>query len=258
MKTTGVLQRAACFVLALSMILILTACGKKGPVRPKLATLPEQPQELSLQQRGDLFVLGWTIPAGANGTKTMDLAGYVVKRLSYDVQDGCPTCREPEQVVARLDVDFPDPAQRFDRRIYWQDLDIRPGNGYSYAVAPVTVGGSEGPTATDHLAVQVPPPPPTGLAAEPGDGQVSLQWTAPELPPEVETVGYNLYRRQDDRAFPIVPVNPQPLPDTALVDRGLDNGRTYQYRVGILVRVDGLQLESVPGATVTATPAVSR
>lgn len=239
----------------ISFTLITTSgCGKKGPVRPKLDTIPESASELTLQQQGGLFVLGWTIPAqNQDGSKVEDLVGFRIKRLDYDGATGCPTCRDPQVDVAELELNNPQPAQRIGNRVYWRDLDIRPGSGYRYAVVPLTVGGGEGPVATIHLAVQQPPASPTNLQVEAGDRQVQLQWTAPVLAEGVELVGYNLYRRQAKRSFSIVPVNPTPLKTTSLLDRGLDNGRAYEYRVSALVQTGEQLLESMatPGALIT-------
>lgn len=236
------------------LLVTMTGCGKKGPVRPKLDTIPEAPQELTLQQQGKLFVLGWSIPArNQDGSQAEGLVGFRIKRLSYDGAGDCPTCREPQIEVAELDIETPAPGQRIGNRIYWRDLDIRPGSGYRYAIVPLTVGGGEGPAATVHLSVQQPPAAPTGLQVEDGDRQVKVKWTAPALEEGVELVGYNLYRRQAKRAFPIVPVNQEPLKSTSLLDKGLDNGRAYEYRVSAVIRVGEQLLESMatPGALIT-------
>jgi hypothetical protein len=119
---------------------------------------------------------------------------------------------------------------------------------------PVTLGNIEAPFATIHLEVRQSPPAPTGLKAEAGDGQIALQWDAPTLPEGLELLGYNLYRRQAKRPFPIVPVNVKPLQETRLLDRGLDNGRAYEYRVSALVSTGTQQLESMGSPGVLITP----
>jgi predicted small lipoprotein YifL len=245
---------ALLITISLILIVMLTACGKKGPVRPKLDTLPEAPGKVTLQQQGMLFVLGWKMPSkNQDSSKVEDLIGFRIKRLTYDAADGCPTCRDPQNEVAELDLKYPAPAQRIGNQLYWRDLDIRVGSGYRYAITPIIVGGQEGPAATIHLAAQQPPPSPTALQVESGDAQVSVQWAAPVLPEEMELVGYNLYRRHAKRPFPIVPVNNEPLQKTKLLDRGLENGRAYEYRVSALIRIGDQLLESMasPGALVT-------
>lgn len=251
---TPCVPRTAVLIIISMTMIIMTGCGKKGPVRPKLDTIPEAPQNLTLQQQGKLFVLGWTIPAkNQDGSQAEGLVGFRIKRLSYDGAEDCPTCRDPQIEVAELDIDAPDPGQRIGDRIYWRDLDIRPGSGYRYAIAPLIVGGGEGPAATIHLAVQQPPASPSNLQVEAGDRQVKVEWTAPVLKEGAALVGYNLYRRQAKRSFPIIPVNTEPLKSTSLLDRGLDNDRAYEYRVSAVVSIGGQMLESMatPGALIT-------
>jgi hypothetical protein len=241
-------------IIGTLLIMINSGCGKKGPVRPKLTTLPSAPEELTLQQQGNLFVLGWTIPsAGLIGGGEEDVTGFRIRRLSYDAADGCPTCRDPQVVMVTLELKSPAPGQRIGKRMYWRDLDIRSGSGYRYAISPLVLGGQEGPAATIHLIAQQPPPSPTDLQVEAGDARVLVKWAPPALPEGMQLVGYNLYRRQAQRAFPIVPVNPKPLQATRLLDRGLDNGRAYEYRVSALVRSGDQLLESMasPGALIT-------
>jgi len=253
LSTSSVPRPAFLIIISLSLIMMTAACGKKGPVRPKVAIQLEAPTEVTLLQQGNLFVLGWTIPMENHDGSVEDLTGFSIKRLTYDATEGCPTCREPQIEVAEIDIKYPAPGQRIGDRIYWRDLDIRHANGYRYAIVPITLGGIESPSATIHLAAQQPPPSPTALQVKAGDSQVNVQWTAPDLSEETELVGYNLYRRQAKRAFPIIPVNVEPLQGTQLLDRGLDNGRAYEYRVSALIRVGEQLLESMasPGALIT-------
>jgi predicted small lipoprotein YifL len=247
------------FILISILLLILTGCGKKGPVRPKLATLPSAPTDVALHQQGNFFVLEWDVPAtNKDGSAATDLSGFSIRRLTYSGEDGCPTCREPQLQVAEIDLRYPEPAQQIGARLYWRDLDIRPGNGYRYAITPLTVGELEGSVATIHLSVMQPPPAPTNLKVKAGDAQVSLQWEAPALAPGMTLVGYNLYRRQAKRIYPIVPINIEPLENTQILDRGLDNGRAYEYRVSALVRSGEQVLESMASPAALITPQKGR
>ena len=87
---------------------------------------------------------------------------------------------------------------------------------------------------------------------------MKLQWTAPTLTEDVKLLGYNLYRRQAKRSFSIVPVNATPLQATALLDRGLDNDRAYEYRVSALVQIGEQLLESMATPGVLITPQAGR
>ncbi|PKQ15129.1 MAG: hypothetical protein CVT67_11085, partial [Actinobacteria bacterium HGW-Actinobacteria-7] len=93
------------------------------------------------------------------------------------------------------------------------------------------------------------PEPPVGLVAADkiGDngGAVLLTWSAST---ESDVVGYNVYRSmQPDAGFAAV----TRATTATYVDAGLANGTVYYYRI---TAVDAAGQESVPGATVSATP----
>jgi hypothetical protein len=245
--------------LYFALALMLVGCGAKGPLRAKLDAAPDVVRQLQVSQLGGLVQLGWTVEGvDRDGAAPDGLSGFRIKRLAYDAVDGCPTCRDPQQTVAEIDFRHPDPAQRHNERFFWRDLEVRSGSGYSYAVAPLTLAGQEGPMATDHIVVQPAQPAPTGLTAQAGDGQVTLSWPAASVPAEARLLGYNLYRSQQGRPLPAVPLNARPLNANGLVDRGLDNGRTYEYHISSVIEREGRALESSPGVGVRALPQSGR
>lgn len=248
-------SRLTLLAISLLLLTLTTACGKKGPVRPKLTSQPQAPTEVTLQQQGNLFILAWTIPArNEDGSPIEDLRGFRILRLAYDAAEACPTCRDPQEQVAEFDLNYPHPGQRINQRIYWRDTTILPGSGYRYAIVPLSIGGQVGPATSIHLAAQEAPAGPSALQAVAGDTQTRLSWTAPVLPTGSQLAGYNLYRRTDQRPFPIVPINTGPLKEPRLTDRGLDNDRAYEYRVSAVIEHDGQRLESKPTPGVAVTP----
>lgn len=90
----------------------------------------------------------------------------------------------------------------------------------------VTVSGALTAVAT---FTNVPPtyPPPTGLAAIPGNTQASLTWDAVVEP---DLAGYNVYRGTVSGG-PYVKVNGPPVIPAAYTDMGLINGTMYFYAV---------------------------
>jgi len=146
-------------------------------------------------------------------------ARFHVYRLIYNAAEGCPTCRDPDELVAALVLAHPDPAVRLGKRIYWRDAAVTPGTGHAYLVVPVTVGGHEGSGAGTYRAWLRPPPAPTTLQAEAGDRQVRLTWTPPPaLPDGQQLLGYNLYRRPAGGAFAPIALNSEPLREPLLTD----------------------------------------
>ncbi|HLY74537.1 MAG TPA: hypothetical protein VKU80_10505, partial [Planctomycetota bacterium] len=122
------------------------------------------------------------------------------------------------------------------------DTAVSNGTTYYYTVAAQNSAG-ESPASMQAQAMPVaPPPPPVGLSASPGNGRVSLTWTA------VHGATAYTVRRADSATGPYDIISGPAAPPC--VDAGVMNGRTYYYAVSAL-NAGG---ESAPCATVTATP----
>ncbi len=240
--------------IALALLMALTACGKKGPVQPLLGALPNAPQNPQIHQRGQNFIVSWDLPTeNEDGTPAEDIGAFHIYRSTYAVTEGCPTCREPQQRVARIPLKYP-VAQRIGQRFYWQDNQVIAGYGYRYRIVSAIIGGREGSASTVHRDWLKPPPPPEQLQAHADREQILLEWQAPaQLPATGILVGYNLYRRPAGSAFPMVPLNAEPLKVRQIVDRSLQPGRSYEFRVSTLLQLEESLLESTPTAVVRVT-----
>lgn len=248
--------RFAILLACLLTLPVLAACGKKGPVLPKLASLPAAPKALLIAQQGEDFILSWPIPdRNQDGSPAEDLVGFNVYRMVYNAAEGCPTCRDPEELVVAFKLVRPEPAVRFDKHLSWRDAAPAPGTGHAYLVVPVTIGGHEGAAAAAFRAWMQPPPAPAALQAEAGNRQVRLSWTPPpSLPAGQLLLGYNLYRRQAAGPYAPVALNAEPLREPKLIDFVGEAGREAFYRVTTLVRSGDHLLESAPSVEVAAAP----
>ena len=86
------------------------------------------------------------------------------------------------------------------------------------------------------------------LEAMAGDRRVDLSWDYGSFS-DIE--GYLLYRREAGGAFALLAEEPLPAEQKAYADRGLTNGTTYEYRLGLLVVGEG---ERSVGSIERATP----
>lgn len=249
-------SRIVVTIVLLLAIAGLAACGRKGPVRPALTSLPMAPTQFTIAQQGEDFLLAWTSPGkNQDGGAAEDLNGFRVYRLVYNAADGCPTCRDPDQRVADLHLLRPEPAVRIDKRFYWRDAAVAPGTGHSYLVVPVTLGRLEGEGVAAFRSYQQPPPAPATLTAEAGDRQVRLEWAPPaSIPSGTQLLGYNLYRRPEPGSYPPVPLNAEPRREPRLVDLAVEGERALAYRVTTVVRSGDQLLESAPSPEALVTP----
>ncbi len=124
------------------------------------------------------------------------------------------------------------------------DLSLANGTTYSYTVLAIDAAGNTSPvsTATATPADAIAPSVPTGLAATPGNAQVSLTWS--DSTDNVAVTGYKVYRDNVLIASPSTPY---------YADTAVTNGVTYAYKV---VAVDSSANVSAATAPVNATPAL--
>jgi len=119
-----------------------------------------------------------------------------------------------------------------------------PGHTYNIAgnfTATLTVTGSSSPAQTATATVPIsatplqgaPPGPPTGLSGAAGNGQVTLNWTAPASNGGQEITNYRVYRGTSSGSETLLTTGG--CANLAVVltctDTGLVNGQTYFYKV---------------------------
>ena len=127
------------------------------------------------------------------------------------------------------------------------------GIRYSFTVSAVNAAG-EGPASTAVLATPAaatsPPGPPNGLTASPGNGQVTLFWTAPGSGGAAIS-GYEIYRGTSPGGESGTPVNASPVAGTSYTVTGLTNGTTYYFTVAAVGSAKG---QGPKSGEVSATP----
>ncbi len=126
--------------------------------------------------------------------------------------------------------------------------------------ATLTVTDSSSPARTANASVTLtaspiagtPPDPPTGLAATPGSGQVSLAWSAPANNGGVAITSYRVYRSTASGAETLLTTGGCSGLGTTpnCTDIGLGNGQRYYYTVSAVNSIG----EGAQSAEVSAAP----
>jgi hypothetical protein len=113
---------------------------------------------------------------------------------------------------------------------------LEPGTTYFLRAGSIDASDNP-PVFSDVLAFTTPsdadvapPAAPRDLTGEASFERVSLRWRAND---ELDLAGYNVYRRLEGTEFSLVETRVQ---DTTLVDAGLLNGATYEYRISAIDR----------------------
>jgi fibronectin type 3 domain-containing protein len=131
----------------------------------------------------------------------------------------------------------------------YTDGDVSPGIVYSYKLTCVDFAGQEGDFSQEVSEIGGRPPTPTGLAAESGDGEVTLSWTRPADP---DIVSFKIYRRMGPFGD-FVQIATVPVDDTSYYDTDIINRNIYHYYVTSYTQYD---VESYPSDMVFAFPRV--
>ncbi|WP_165942639.1 fibronectin type III domain-containing protein [Micromonospora sp. KC721] len=120
------------------------------------------------------------------------------------------------------------------------------GHTYGFRVLANNVAGDSAPS-NEVSARPMPPKPqaPTGLTATPGDGKVSLRWTASPTP----NVWYWIEYR-DTATGQAWTRAPYPVDGTSVTMNSLWNGHTYEFRI----RANNLSGDSLPSNVASARP----
>ena len=181
------------------------------------AIAPTAPRGLTVAPRDTTATLTWSLPANDGGS---DVTGY-----EYQVDQG----------------DWNDAGAAAARSVVVTGLE----NGRSYTFSLRSVNGT-GPGAvatvqtTPRLGA-IAPSAPRNLAAEPGDAQATLTWSAPADDGGSAVTGYEYQVDQGDW------INAGATAARSVVVSGLENGRQYTFAVRAVNRV-----RPGPAAKVTA------
>lgn len=242
-------------LLVMVCLILLAACGKKGPVRPLLKPLPAAPRQAEAQQVGSEIVLTMELPdKNQDGTPLTDLAAVRIYRR--ETADGvCNACDEPNELWHEVDPEYPRDARLDGRRLTLRDSNLRPGFGYRYRIVAITRSGVTGASTSLSRVFEPIPEPLLGLTATGFDRMVRLTWPPDaQLPAGWTLVGYNIYRAIGDAPFSDTSINNGPVNETRYEDLGPVNGILYRYAVSYQVRHGESVVESAVSNVVSVTP----
>ena len=227
-------------VSLLFLMCIFTACGKKGPLLYPDMLVPAAPADVSVQPFGTAVKLSFVLPSKDQaGRNVASLAGVkIVKRAEMSGQSpGCSSCTADFSLFRTLNLELlASDTQRYGRLLVLLDGDVQAGRTYTYRVSAVTKDNQEGavsaPGATDMVAAVLPPV--LQLHCQPTE--IQLEFVG--LPPLAGgIIGYNVYRAVKGNAYPLLPLNVEPLAGNRFVDVGLERVETFSYGVRTVVRL---------------------
>lgn len=229
-------------IVSIILLVIISGCGKKGDPMPRELPLPKGINDLSGAVKDGVLFLSFSKPALNKDTaEAKDLGGFRVLKT-------CGACvggtYEPFRDI-RLDENKG--YALYDNRIYIYDDALANGLQYSYRVYPLTKRGTIGEASNVFtIKWETPPDLPKNVSVKEDDGRAEFSWS------REEGFLYNIYRYENG-AYPLFPLNKNPLTVSLYVDSGLENGKRYRYEVrkvrvqgGMQWEGEGVRLDVVP------------
>ncbi len=244
------------------------SCGKKGPPIVPGSVIPEAVTDLEAAPHGKNVSLAWTKPRkNTDGTLAVDISGFIILRGEVPPSAKGDKCECEHQAVGRVDLDDPKPGEVEGNRIRFEDRGgglypggLPHGRTYSYKVAAVTKRDYKGKASKAVVvALDLPPGPPSGLSAAPGEDTAALTWTAPPSEAGRAAVSGYLVFRTSEREAREIQVSPEPVRDPAYTDLHLSPGLRYTYSVAAVASARppwhaGERSASVSVVTIDKTP----
>ncbi|MBI4536605.1 MAG: hypothetical protein HY712_01455 [candidate division NC10 bacterium] len=218
-------------VSALAMVLLVSACGRRGAPQPPAAAAPEAVMALRAEAQTNTVLVIWTKPMrNQDGSALYDLREFRLFRAT-----GSDTTFEP---IATIQASFPQNAVVQGPLYLFVDdgggRGLDPTLRYAYRIQALNTRGLQSPLSSPvQVEFLAAPPAPTGLSAAPRDNVIELSWEA--SPPGREGVvpvrGYNVYRGSRTSAYGAEPINPRPVTATRFRDAGVESDTPYFYVV---------------------------
>jgi len=236
-------------IMAASASMLMTGCGKKGPLIYPDMLIAQPPQQLKVAQSGSALRLSFDLPdKDRSGRKLEDLEAILIGRRVYQEND-CVSCQDQYQALQKVDPAFPAPAQRQGNRLVVVDTDVRNGERYQYRLQTVQKGGIIGSaTTTAMVKLLVAPNSPELKVRSVFGGFIALDLTS-VAQQEATLVGYTIYRGEGSSGA-LVPMTTL-TGITHYEDQAVQRGVVYRYAATVVVkRDDGMLAESEPSTAV--------
>lgn len=215
------------------ILLMTTACGKRGALVYPDQLLPAAPSVLLLEQAEDKLRLTFSVPKRDRRDKPLQSP---VQSMIMLKRTGCDATDQPFVYLRSFDASEPG----FDSQIVWIDENVQPGdNCYQYRVGAVVKDEAfssfrDTPVVTVHAPLAAPL-----ITARPVFGSIVAIRLANQTEPsssDSTLAGFRLYRADDISKDGFIPLGVLTSAADEYVDENVQTGKTYQYKARLIVK----------------------
>jgi predicted small lipoprotein YifL len=234
------------YCIWIGIAILLTACGKRGPLVAPEALVPAAITDVKVEQKGSRFLVCWSRPGKEEwGGSLEKLAGFqVLRRDVLPPDQDCEECPNAYRQVKLIDPEYLQDVLQFGSRYCMFDSDLLNDKTYQYKVVSFEKDGA--PSKASNLArrTKLAPPQPPVLSAIKTAESVILQWKTPALSPAESLAGFSVYRKQANEVMPLTPIARLTADSTSFADPAMEHGVQYFYAVRTMAEVGPDLVES--------------
>ncbi|MGA7826281.1 MAG: fibronectin type III domain-containing protein [Geobacteraceae bacterium] len=234
------------YCLLIGLVLLITACGKRGPLVAPEALVPAPINNLTVDQKGNRFLVCWSRPGKEEwGGALEDLAGYrVFRRDVLPPDQDCEECADAYRQVKLVDPEYLQDVLQSGSRYCMFDSDLVDKQTYQYKVVSFEKDGATSRSSNKVRRTKLIPPAAPQLFTKKTSDSIILQWKTPATIPGETLAGFTIYRRESNQVMPLSPIAMVPAGSNSFADPNMEHGVLYHYAVRTLAKIGPDQVES--------------
>lgn len=234
------------YCLLIGLFLLVTACGKRGPLVAPEALVPAAITDVKVEQKGNRFLVCWSRPGKEEwGGSLENLAGFqVLRRDVLPPDQDCEECPNAYRQVKLIDPEFLQDVLQFGSRYCMFDSDLLDGKTYQYKVVSFEKDGSTSKGSNPARRTKLVSPQPPVLSTIKTAESVILQWKTPAAVPAESLAGFSVYRKQANEIMPLTPIAILKADSTSFADPAMEHGVLYLYAVRTMAEIGPDLVES--------------
>lgn len=226
------LNRSVKMTLLLASSVILSACGKRGPLVYPDLVVPQAPNSVEARVVGDGVRLSFLLPSsGQENGDPKSIAEVRVFRHDISVAEQfCSACSDSLPFYKTVYLETLRGAERHGNLMLLMDSEVHPERHYRYRFALQTREGVTG-TQSSSVTVSVAKPFAAPLLSVESTPTEAILRISGERPAEGVFAGYTIYRRTSESQSSLLPLLQTPVKENSYTDFTLKHGVRYLYGV---------------------------
>lgn len=242
-------------ILLTGALFLAGGCGYKTKPVPPDSIVPRAIEDLrySVSEKG--VTLTWTYPVETiRGSDLTDILSFDMYRAVVPMDDYCPTCPIPFTEPIELPGGIVDVEGK--RQGTYETALLRSGHKYFFKIASRTSWWAASADSNIISFVwHIPAKAPVDIEVEAKDSSVTLRWQPVTQLMDGQEVAYplryQLLRSRDNVSFATIG---EAVSDPVYVDRAVNNGETYYYKVQSVIMVNENAVSGGLSGAVSAIP----